>query len=109
MAKKALEKAHGPSYSDVMQKSVTKARAPLVPKPLIPLMMKPASSAQLRITDSGKGKGKVCPSPEPYVEDVAMGAPSKFDVAAAYKRHALYNDDNWSDNDVVRADAGDIL
>ena len=29
MAKKALEKAHGPSYSKVVQKSVTKVRAPL--------------------------------------------------------------------------------
>ena len=29
-AKKALEKAHGPSYSEVMQKSTTKARAPPV-------------------------------------------------------------------------------
>ena len=27
-AKKALEKAHGPSYSEVVQKSATKARAP---------------------------------------------------------------------------------
>ena len=57
-AKKALEKA-GPAYSDVVQKSTTKARAPLVPKPLIPLTTKPALSAQLRITDSGKGKGKL--------------------------------------------------
>src|SRR6202040_3152307 len=37
MAKKALEKAHGPSYSKVVQYSVTKVRAPPVPKPLIPL------------------------------------------------------------------------
>ena len=34
--------------------------------------------------------------PEPYVEDVAMGAPPKFDVAAAYEWHALYDDDDWS-------------
>ena len=80
-----------------------------MPKPLIPSTTKPASLAQLRITDSGKGKGKVRPSPELYVEDVTMGTPSKFDVAAAYEWHALYKDDNWSDNDVVRADAGDIL
>src|ERR1700719_4866043 len=40
LAKKALEKAHGPSYSEVMQKSATKVRAPLVPKPLIPSTMK---------------------------------------------------------------------
>src|ERR1700720_1158927 len=38
-----------------------------------------------------------------------MGAPPKFDVAAAYEWHALYDDDNWSDDDVIRADAGDIL
>ena len=38
-----------------------------------------------------------------------MGAPPKFDVAAAYEWHALYDDDNWSDDDVVRTDAGDIL
>src|ERR1700723_260793 len=57
-AKKALEKAHGPSYSEVVQKSATKARAPLVPKPLIPSMTKSTLSTQLRITDSGKGKGK---------------------------------------------------
>src|SRR6202040_4009466 len=57
----------------------------------------------------GKGKGKACPSPEPYVEDVAMGAPSKFNVAAAYKWHALYDNDDWSDDDVICADAGDIL
>src|ERR1700720_4620437 len=30
-AKKALEKAHGPSYSEVVQKSTTKARAPRCP------------------------------------------------------------------------------
>ena len=30
-------------------------------------------------------------------------------MAAAYKWHALYDDDDWSDDDVVRADAGDIL
>ena len=109
MAKKALEKAHGPSYSEVVQSSVAKARAPPVPKPLIPSTTKPALSTLLRITDFGKGKGKACLSPEPYVEDVAMGAPSKFDVAAAYEWHALYDDDDWSDDDVVRADAGDIL
>src|SRR6202040_711023 len=109
MAKKALEKAHGPSYSEVVQKSATKVRAPPVPKPLISLTTKPASSAQLRITDSGKGKGNSHPSPEPYVEDVAMGTPSKFDVAAAYEWHALYDDDNWSNDDVVHANAGDIL
>ena len=57
-AKKALEKAHGPSYCEVVQKSATKARAPQVPKPLIPSTTKSASSTQLRITDSGKGKGK---------------------------------------------------
>src|ERR1700720_1176716 len=71
--------------------------------------MKPASSAQLRITDSGKGKGKAHPSPEPYIEDVTMGAPFKFDVAAAYEWHALYDNNDWSDNNVVRANAGDIL
>src|ERR1700720_1701129 len=37
MAKKALEKAHGPSYSKVVQYSAAKPRAPPVPKPLIPL------------------------------------------------------------------------
>src|ERR1700720_4648172 len=61
MAKKALEKAHGPSYSEVVQFSVAKARAPLVPKPLIPLTTKPALSTLLRITDSGKGKGQAGP------------------------------------------------
>src|SRR6202040_3309274 len=101
--------AHGPSYSEVVQKSATKARAPPVPKPLIPSTTKSASSTQLRITDSGKGKGKVRLSPKPYVEDVAMGTPHKFDVAAAYEWHALYDDDNWSDDDVIRADPGDIL
>src|SRR6202040_2915627 len=53
-AKKALKKAHGPSYSEVVQKSATKPRAPLVPKPLIPSTTKSTSSTQLRITDSGK-------------------------------------------------------
>ena len=53
-AKKALEKAHGPSYSDVVQYSGAKARAPPVPKPLIPSTTKPASSTLLRIIDSGK-------------------------------------------------------
>ena len=43
MAKKALEKAHGPSYSEVVQYSAAKARAPPVPKPLIPSTMKPAT------------------------------------------------------------------
>ena len=39
-----------------------------------------------------------------------MGAPPKFDVAAAYEWHALYNNNNnWSDDDVIRANAGDIL
>ena len=38
-----------------------------------------------------------------------MGAPPKFDVAAAYEWHALYDDNDWSDNDVVCADPGDIL
>src|ERR1700722_15223334 len=109
MAKKALEKAHGPSYSEVVQYSAAKAGAPLVPKHLIPSTTKPASSTLLRITDSGKGKGKVCPSPEPYIEDVAMCAPSKFDIAAAYEWHALYDDDNWSDINVIHTDAGDIL
>src|ERR1700720_3521598 len=102
-AKKALEKARGPSYSKVVKKSTTKARAPPVPKPLIPSTMKSASSTQLRIADSGKGKGKARQSPEPYVADVTMGAPPKFDVAAAYEWHALYDDD-----DVVRTDPGDI-
>src|SRR6202041_654106 len=87
MVKKALEKAHGPSYSEVVQKSATKARAHLVLKPLIPSTTKPASSAQLRITDSWKGKGKARPSPKPYVEDVAMGALSKFNEAATYEWH----------------------
>src|ERR1700722_20366587 len=109
MAKKALEKAHGPSYSEVVQYSAAKARAPPVPKPLIPSTTKPALSTLLRITDSGKGKGKARPSPEPYIEDVAMGAPSKFDIAATYEWHALYDNDDWSDDDVVHADAGDIL
>src|SRR6202041_1960699 len=102
-AKKALEKAHGPSYSEVVQKSATKARAPPGPKPLIPSTKKSASSTQLRIADSGKGKDKVRQSPEPYVEDVAMGAPPKFDVAAAYEWHALYANNNWSADNVVRA------
>src|SRR3984957_5457609 len=97
------------SYSEVVQKSATKARAPPVPKPLIPSTTKSTSSTLLRIADSGKGKGKARQSPEPYVEDVAMGAPPKFDMAAAYKWHALYDDDDWSDNDVVHADPGDIL
>src|ERR1700720_628831 len=96
-AKKALEKAHGPSYSEVVQKSATKARAPPVLKPLIPLTMKSALSTQLRIADSGKGKGKARQSPEPYMEDVTMGTPPKFDVAATYKWHALYDDNDWSD------------
>src|SRR6202041_1339718 len=69
MVKKALEKAHGPLYSEVMQLSATKARASPVPKPLIPSTTKPALLAQLRITDSCKGKGKAHPSPEAYVED----------------------------------------
>src|ERR1700720_1113097 len=109
MAKKALEKAHGPSYSEVVQSSSAKARAPPVPKPLIPSMTKSALSTLLRITDSGKGKGKVHPSPEPYIEDVAMGTPSKSDIAAAYEWHALYDDDDLSDDNVIHADAGDIL
>ena len=82
--KKALENAHGPSHSDVRQKSATKVRAPL-----ILLTTKPASSAQPRIADSGKGKNKAHPSPEPYVEDVTMDTPSKFNVAAAYEWHVL--------------------
>ena len=80
-----------------------------MPKPLIPSTTKSALSTQLRITDSGKGKGKAQQSPELYVEHVAMGAPPKFDVAATYEWHALYDDDDWSDDDVVRADPGDIL
>src|SRR6202040_2208266 len=92
-AKKALEKAHGPSYSEVVQKSATKARAALVPKPLIPSTMKSASSTLLRITDSGKGKGKARQSPEPYVEDVAMGAPPTFNVGASFEWHAFLQHD----------------
>ena len=38
-----------------------------------------------------------------------MGAPPKFDVAATYEWHALYHDNDWSDNDVICADTGDIL
>src|ERR1700720_2501049 len=72
-------------------------------KPLFPSTMKPALSAQPRITDSGKGKGKAHLSPEPYVDNVAMGAPAKFNVAAAYEWHALYDDN------VVHANTGDIL
>src|ERR1700720_4627251 len=92
-----------------MQYSATKARAPLVPKPLIPSTMKPALLTLLRITDSGKDKGKVRPSPEPYMEDVAIGAPPKFDVAATYEWHALYDNNDWSNDDVICADTGDIL
>ena len=80
-----------------------------MPKPLIPTTTKSALSTQLRITDSGKGKGKARQSPEPYVEDVTMGTPPKFDVAAAYEWHALYDDNDWSNDDVIRADPGDIL
>src|ERR1700723_1587429 len=43
------------------------------------------------------------------MEDVAMGAPPEFDMAATYEWHALYDDDDWSDDDVVCADPGDIL
>src|ERR1700720_3272283 len=92
-AKKTLEKAHGPSYSEVVQKSATKARAPLVPKPLIPSTTKSTSSTLLRITDSGKGKGKARQSPEPYVEDVAMGAPPTFNVGASFEWHAFLQHD----------------
>src|ERR1700720_4553174 len=38
-----------------------------------------------------------------------MGTPPKFNVAAAYEWHALYDNDDWSDNDVIHADPGDIL
>ena len=65
MAKKALEKAHGPSYSEFVQKSMTKGRASLVPKPLILSTTIPALLAQLSITDAGKGNGKVWQLPEP--------------------------------------------
>ena len=30
-------------------------------------------------------------------------------MAAAYEWHALYDDNDWSDDNVVHADAGDIL
>ena len=30
-------------------------------------------------------------------------------MATAYEWHALYDDDDWSDDDVVHADTGDIL
>src|ERR1700720_4788857 len=38
-----------------------------------------------------------------------MGTPPKFNVAAAYEWHALYDNDDWSDNNVVHTDPGDIL
>ena len=38
-----------------------------------------------------------------------MGTPPKFDVAAAYEWHALYDNNDWSDDNVVRANPGDIL
>src|ERR1700722_13375077 len=67
---------------------VTLSRIKRAPKRTLLITVPPQTSLRQRSTTS---------------DDVTMGAPPKFDVAAAYEWHALYDDDDWSDDDVIHA------